>query len=343
MIICPRCEIEYDQGEKVCGTCGSPLVFREDPQPEDKASDGKKKELKICPKCKMLFEKADRCLRCGAPLVAQDPSQETGGSKPHPKPEKRESPHARGSGRQPESQKRTLICPSCKIPYDVGTSCKICGLRLVPHVPQERNGKSSAAEATEFGKSELGQDIQQSLKESSENTRRMIPPPAGRRRTLSLGTFAAAVIVVLVVAAGYFLMQKTLQSHRASSTVIVPIEPSLEEQEAERIKGLLENIRQANLREDIELFMSCYSPDFKGREEKKRSTLETWRSSDFLDLSYDLKNQSVSGNTANIKVEWLSKISQRINGQLQEGRIVVEALLKKESESWKIKEIRPVN
>ncbi len=343
MIICPRCEIEYDKGEKVCGTCGSPLVFREDPQPENKGPDGQKKELKVCPKCNMLFEKADRCLRCGALLVAQDPSEERKSSKPNFKPEKRESPHARVTGRQSESQKRTLICPSCKIPYDAGTSCKICGLRLVPHVPEERNGKPAGVDATELGKADPGQDILRSLEASSDDRKRNFSRRTGRRKTFSLGTLAAAVIVVLVVAAGYFLMHKTLQSHRAASTVIVPIEASLEEQEAERIKGLLENIRQANLREDINLFMSCYALDFKGREEKKRSTLETWRSSDFLHLSYDLKNQSVSGNTANIKVEWLSKISQKINGQLQEGRIVVEALLKKESESWKIKEIRPVN
>ena len=42
-----------------------------------------------------------------------------------------------------------------------------------------------------------------------------------------------------------------------------------EEQEIERIKALLENIRTANLQKNIDLFMSCYALDFKDREEQE--------------------------------------------------------------------------
>jgi ketosteroid isomerase-like protein len=112
--------------------------------------------------------------------------------------------------------------------------------------------------------------------------------------------------------------------------------------EVEKIKSLLENIRQANLQKDIDLFISCYASDFKDREGKKKATLDNWKKYDYLDLSYDLKNPLISGDTAKAKVEWLIKTSSKAGGQPQEIKTTVDVTLKKEEGGWKIKEVKQV-
>jgi len=115
--------------------------------------------------------------------------------------------------------------------------------------------------------------------------------------------------------------------------------PSTEIQEIRNIETLLENIRQANLKKDIDLFMSCYASNFKDREGKKRTTLSFWTKFDYVDLSYDLKNSSISGDTARVKVEWVIKISSTTDKQ-QKSKTNLDVKLKKEEGGWKIEEVK---
>ena len=88
--------------------------------------------------------------------------------------------------------------------------------------------------------------------------------------------------------------------------------------------------------------MSCYSRDFKERGKKQLSTLETWKNFDYVDLSYNLKKQTFSGGHANIRVEWVIRISQKAGGPPQDSRTVLDVTLKREDDGWKIKEIKSV-
>jgi ketosteroid isomerase-like protein len=126
-------------------------------------------------------------------------------------------------------------------------------------------------------------------------------------------------------------------SHLTSSDAVV-----VETLEIRKIKDLLENIRQANLQKNIDLFISCYASNFKDREGKKKATLAYWKKFDYLDLSYDLKNPLISGDTAKVKVEWLIKISSKTGGQLQENKTLLDVTLTKEEGRWKIKEVKQV-
>ena len=110
--------------------------------------------------------------------------------------------------------------------------------------------------------------------------------------------------------------------------------------EIRNIKTLLEDIRQANLEKNIDLFMSCYAADFKDREGKKNAQLAFWKRFDYADLSYDLKNALISGDTAKAKVEWLIKTSSRAGGRSQENKSVLDVLFKREEGGWKIKEVK---
>ena len=117
---------------------------------------------------------------------------------------------------------------------------------------------------------------------------------------------------------------------------------TLEGLETARIKDLLESIRQANLRKDIDLFVSCYATGFKDREGKKKATLSFWKKFDYLELSYDLKSISITRDAASIRIEWVMKIASKAGGNPEESRTFSDAVLKKEEEGWKIQEVKPV-
>jgi ketosteroid isomerase-like protein len=163
-----------------------------------------------------------------------------------------------------------------------------------------------------------------------------------------IALLTASAILLLIIAGGYFLWQKRSLSSEPTSKAVVkspspPPSPQnpptvTEDQEVEKIKSLFENIRQANLKKNIDLFMSCYSRDFNDREGKRLDALETWGFYNYHDLSYDLKKQTISGNTANVRLEWLIRISKKVGGQREDKRSLLDVTLKKEDGSWKIKE-----
>jgi hypothetical protein len=160
-------------------------------------------------------------------------------------------------------------------------------------------------------------------------------------------------LVILVGTVGFFLWQRQSHSNRVVSKEIIafPSTPSSSksartifmDQEAERIKSLFETVRQANLQQNIDLFMTCFSRDFTDREKKRLEALKTWDHFNYLSLSYDLKKQMISGETADIRLEWLIRSSEKVGGKLQENRVTLDAILRKENGRWKIQEIKPVS
>jgi hypothetical protein len=117
--------------------------------------------------------------------------------------------------------------------------------------------------------------------------------------------------------------------------------PSPEARDLGNIKTLLENVRQSNLKKDIDLFVSCYASDFENMEGRKRATIAYWEKFSYLDLSYDLKDPSISAETAKARVEWLIKTSIRGGGQSQQNKSILDVTFKKEEGRWKIKEVKP--
>jgi hypothetical protein len=113
-------------------------------------------------------------------------------------------------------------------------------------------------------------------------------------------------------------------------------------QEIQKILDLLENVRLANLRKDINLFMSCYASDFKDREERRRTALESWSRYNYLDLVYALKPESVLIDSAKGRVEWRIRSIPVKGGQPEEGKSVLNVTFQKEKNEWKIKEVAPI-
>jgi hypothetical protein len=158
---------------------------------------------------------------------------------------------------------------------------------------------------------------------------------------------------LLLATGGYFLQQWYSQPDKlvakeispSSSTPSASVRPQavLADQEIENIKFLFETIKQANLQQDIDLFMTCFSRDFTNREKKRVEALKTWNHFNYLHLSYNLKRQMIKGDTADIRLEWLVKSSDKVSRKMEENRVVLDTILKKENGHWKIQDVRPVS
>jgi len=542
MQVCTSCNIEYEEDKKFCNYCGGPLTAKADSSPAPKKvtrADEEKPEGKLfCPHCKISYEFGSSCIQCGAPLGRQTGSQEKGepetargaqfggklppveslpGQKaelpreklicptckiiyehgtscikcesalvPQTSLQTNEAPEVSTGAEvegnrlqvQPieeqfvpevvvETPRKKLICPSCKIIYERGTSCVRCGAGLVPQTPSKEKPKPSDAESSlatpepdgleaTFGltipegmgkpkSSEIELNppasesdgledlfLRKASTETSDQGLRAAPKQSSRPRPkgqdsgvtgrgkkresrtapvpeLSLEeeflqaqtpeqpaakrsmddlfkgvTFLskftkdyrrlgleAGSILIMVLAGGYLLWSvysyltkpkapepripisreaavqipsRSVSPTPSATAAVVPGEsnktegptplpkeappapPSLpdvpktsdaaktasaENQDVGSIKALLENVRQSNLKKDMDLFVSCYASDFENMEGRKRATVAYWDKFNYLDLSYDVRNLSVSVETAKAKIEWLIKPLKR--------------------------------
>jgi hypothetical protein len=301
-------------------------------------------ERLICPDCKIIYERGTSCVRCGTALVTKISSQEekkteqpevseakTEELQVAPTPEQEikeelpqtEPPEEKPSRKKGEEFGKGIILPRKpkrdyrRLSRDVGgiTIMVMAGgyflwaiySHLITRPPEPKTATSKEA---------MSQVIPSPL------------PSANPGRS--------------VTESEELKYEKTRQSSPISkeATSSVPASSSLETQEIENMKALLEKIRQANLRKDIDLFLSCYAFDFKDREGKKKATLAHWKNFDYMDLSYDLKNPSISGDSVKARVEWLIKITPYSGGRPQESKTILDVTLTKEGEGWKIKDVK---
>jgi ketosteroid isomerase-like protein len=324
MRTCKKCQTENEEENKFCKNCRASLVVKEEAFPEGDETDAHKKNKKVCPKCRVIYEKEEHCVKCKSKLVPTESLEQKVEEKAHALFEEKEVPPVHVP---PMKQKE----PS-------------------PPSPERDTFKINAA--LDVMKEPSQSPILSRRAKRLLEDRISILSRSRKRNTIFSPLSLAAAGVIVVIAVMTYLPTRGSEpststsrdslvlSPTVSSSPSVNPSPQGEEQEIERIKALLENIRKANLQKNIDLFMSCYALDFKNREEKKRSTVETWKNFNYMDLSYTVKNQTVSGDTASIEVEWLIKISQDKNRQPQENRTVIDASLKKEDGNWRIKETR---
>lgn len=379
MLFCKKCQTEYEEDKRFCPHCGSFLIQKEnilqDFEDLDRTEEEKQKEKFICPDCKIIYEKAKVCIRCRTEVILLSSFQAKGetGKIQAPEPEK-ESSKVSTTRDWVEAPLEHLICSVCKKEHLGGKACIRCGAELVspgsppakepprpPRPVNTKNPKPKPPLSSELEEALLGDDPS----DSSPSKRTV-------QEQLKKGRFLRKVkkdyprmalnwsgIAILCIAAGYLLW--STYSHMATpkpdATIIPPIEKnapptsassaippsddsSIEEKETDKIKSLLENIKKANLRKDIDLFLSCYANDFKDLKGKRKATLESWENFNFLDLTYDLGNLSVTGDKARARVEWLVRFSSKSGGQPQESKTILDVAFKKEDGTWKIGEIK---
>ena len=262
--------------------------------------------MAICPRCNVEYGEGKKyCRKCGSFLLTEEGSTF-------------ELPIVESG--EPEKAEENLFCPSCQQFYGKVKYCRKCGSLLVQENP------SQEPKIQLFKKKALRSWGKEWLK---------FPRP--------LRLITASVVILLIIIGGYFLWQRYFQSTKPARPPLQSPPSLIEAKEAEKIQSLFETIKQANLKKNIDLFMSSYSLVFKDRKRKRLDTLEIWKNFNYLDLAYDLKEQTVYGDTANVKVEWLMKVTKKGSRKPEVNRTLLEVILKREEDRWKIKEIKPIS
>jgi hypothetical protein len=351
MLVCMKCHMEYEDGTPFCSNCGGDLMAKQEPKPV-KEDEKKKAEGKlICPKCHILYEKLTTCIRCGVPLVTQAAFKEMKESQPPPAPE-REETESKGASPSEVKREPSAVPPPSKPPMEPK--------RVEPKQPYAADieQEPSAMEGVEKGPA----------KKIPEDKRETPFEPEKRKSSFFYSLHGILTIILLLMVALYFLITHFLTGDRvdqgtpspkkaielpekenstgskeASPTIPSSALPVVQlPQEIQKILDLLENIRQANLRKNIDLLMSCYASDYKELEERRRTALQSWSKYNYLDLDYVLKVESVSIESATARVEWRIRSIPLTGGQPEEGKSVLNAIFQKEKNEWKIKEVTPV-
>ena len=137
--------------------------------------------------------------------------------------------------------------------------------------------------------------------------------------------FIWALVFILVVA--YFLIlhkssvngpvtasvEKTTEKAAPSAkTLVAPAIPpknqltkSIPTPEWNQVKGILEQVREAQIKKNIGQFLQVYAPTFPHLDKKKEITLKTWQKYDYLDMQFAIENiQKPDANTIIAKVAW---------------------------------------
>ncbi len=359
-LICPRCQVVHKKG-KYCGKCGSLLIKgtpseRADIQPLEKKSVKRwvKEWLKLLEEerklesymSKLEAQRDNISTDVISPLIARYKDRLESLSALHQEIEKELK----------SIRKRTM--EEIDLLED---QLKPIQKRLAEF---QSLYKESAVTKPDFlrEKKELRKEIK-SAERSLGKFRQilsLLPGPAGGNvdspgpaggflRPLTLTTGGA--ILLLIITGGYLLWQQYPQSNRPIPEEVTPLPPPSppdpppvkENQEVEQIGSVFEDIKRANLQKNIDLFMSCFSREFNGAERKRKDTLKIWETFNYHDLSYDLKKQTISGNTADVRLEWVFRTSERGGGKPHKGRTVQDVTLNREEGTWKIKEIKPVS
>jgi hypothetical protein len=372
-LICPTCKVTYEHGN-YCMKCGLILVSQTSTQTEEEPRIPYKLEVEekpiplqtfqeqmdeashkrlICPDCKIIYERGTSCVRCGTALVTQISSQEE--KKPEqPEVTEAKTEEPRVAPTAEEEIKEEL--PQTQTPEEKPSRKKgeELGRGLIFPMKPKRDYRRLSRDLGSITIMVVAAGYFLWAIYSHLITRPQEPRTATPKEVMSQvipNPPPSANPKRSVTESEELKYEKTEQSSSISKEVTSAAAaspslpnaskmPSPETQEIGSMKALLEKIRQANLRKDIDLFLSCYAVDFKDREGKKKATLAHWKNFDYMDLSYDLKNPLISGDTAKARVEWLIKITPYSGGRPLESKTSLDVTLTKEGEGWKIKEVK---
>lgn len=363
MLICKKCNIEYEEGKKYCRNCGSKLLPKDEPPHSFKESNHSKmrepERVNFCPKCNTPYKSGKFCRKCGTQFIQQiEPGEVIGTSQDI----KKETPETQIFENVLEKKNQeNLFCPNCNAFYSSGKFCRKCGT-LLKTIVEELEVESPKPQSFPSDQKPIPHI---KVREKEKFKKSEMPLILRKKLFLKPIFIGSAAIIILIIVGGYLLWPKYSYLIRKKTPPIELIQktepptisgvsnssqktekPHIQQSEAETIdsiKNTLETIRQANLQQNIELFMSCYSNEFKDRENRKSNTLENWKHFDYLDLSYNLKNYSISGEIAEARVEWFVLTQPKGSGQSQESKVTLDVTFIKEEGGWKIKEIRPVS
>jgi hypothetical protein len=110
--------------------------------------------------------------------------------------------------------------------------------------------------------------------------------------------------------------------------------------EREHLLNLLDQIRDAHYKKDIQSFLKAYARTSPGLAKKREQTLKIWGRYDYLDLQYQITNvQQKDAATIIGVVTWNFKTRDRKSNEIKTFSKTYQVKFSKESGEWLIQEI----
>ena len=107
---------------------------------------------------------------------------------------------------------------------------------------------------------------------------------------------------------------------------------------------LLNQLRDAQYKKDIQLFLEAYSPSFPDLGQKREQTLKIWRRFDYLDLQFQIADvQKKNATTIAGVVTWNIKTRERKTNDIKTVSKAYHVSFSKESGVWLIQAIDPLD
>ena len=104
---------------------------------------------------------------------------------------------------------------------------------------------------------------------------------------------------------------------------------------------LLNQIREAQLKKDIHLFMESYSRDLPDLKQKREMTLNIWKKYTYLDAQFKLTDlEQKTESTISAKVNWDIKAKEQKNGKIRNFTKSYDVIFSKESGIWLIHNLK---
>lgn len=117
---------------------------------------------------------------------------------------------------------------------------------------------------------------------------------------------------------------------------------AVENADAVLVRAILDNVCQAHLREDINLFTSCYSKAFPEYDKKREDMVSLWSRNDFVSLTYDMPESNIGTRRALISVSWNIKVISQKTWQERDLKESFYVFLAKEDGIWKITRVERI-
>lgn len=162
---------------------------------------------------------------------------------------------------------------------------------------------------------------------------------APRLLTLVGGLVAAGVIGFLASSLGYTSSAPSSAPSPAqpAAPAGTPLPSAPTASLPEQVQVLFNTLREAQLKKDLTLLLSCYSPSFPGLAEKRQQTQKAWEEYTFTNMFYFLDEVTPQGpDQAKVRVTWELQAQPRTGGETLTATQVFQVELKREGSAWKI-------
>jgi hypothetical protein len=142
--------------------------------------------------------------------------------------------------------------------------------------------------------------------------------------------FVIWAVVIILFIGSFFILRELLfvpsvagvksnpvkLSAPSGEVAVAPQRPVIQPEAAapawEKVQGILQQVREAQLHKDINLFMAAYSPSFPDLAAKKARILKTWERYNYLDLNFTVENfSSQKPGSIMAKVAWALTLKDR--------------------------------